>query len=62
MKYCRFPPSSQVRTGRVVQQHSQNDCQLKDRGRRFVCGWQQRNCGGPFLPGISWSAEKPDRR
>lgn len=62
MKYCRFPPSSLVHTGRMVQPSSRKDCQLPDRGRQFVCGWWQRNCGGPFLHGISWPVERPDRR
>lgn len=62
MKYCRFPLPAPARTGRVVQQHSRKDCRLPDRGRRFVCGWQQRNCGGPFLHGIPGPVERPDRR
>lgn len=62
MKYCRFPLPAPARTGRVSRQDPRNNCRLEDRGRRFVCGWQQRHCGGPFLHGIRGPVGKPDRR
>ena len=58
-----MPDGQRTLSARSIElQRARPISELTDRSRRFVCGWQQHNCGGPFLHGIPWPVERPDRR